>query len=329
MIPRTKRRCGGGRAEEPLGLHRFVSIVRLSCRLPLALLLSGLLSGVLSGCDEKTLALLDSLADLAQAAEELSRDGCVVESDADGLSHLVCAAAEGSTTSPVSATIRGVGDRVSELTVEESALWLSLDGVPMDGVIYGFMQWQEVDYAVYSGMSVKEGTPYFSWIYCRDGRTDGIWLEAPSVLPLTWFPLSAGDGDGACGHSTDAAIVTTSVPALDIVLSAPLDDVEIEDARVSLEPGTQVRFATDEGDWTAAIFETVDCTSRCGADPGWRELHAVAWPASGGGAAFVIVYLRGRGVSGSSVDVVGEIDLTTLAPRPFRVLRRDARWSFQ
>ena len=325
MIPRTDAEVRWASGEEPLGPHRSVFIVRLSYQLPLALLLSGLLSG----CDEETLALLDALADLAEVAEDLSRDGCVVEGDAAGLSHLVCAAAESSTTSPVSATIRGIGDRVSELKVEKSAVWLSLDGVAMDGVIYSFLQWEEVDYAVYSGMSVKDGTPYFSWIYCRAGRTEGIWLEAPSVLPLTWFPLSAGDGDGVCAHSADAAIVTTSLPALDIILPAPLDDVEIEDAEVSMTPGAQVRFATDEGEWTAAIFDTVDCTSRCGSDPGWRELHAVAWPASGGAAAFVIVYLKGAGARGSAVDVVGEIDLTTLEPRPFRVMRRDARWSFQ
>jgi hypothetical protein len=45
------------------------------------------------------------------------------------------------------------------------------------------------------------------------------------------------------------------------------------------------------GTLTLLVFNTVDCTIKCGT-PGWTELHSLLWDPSAVRACFGIVYLR-------------------------------------
>jgi hypothetical protein len=187
---------------------------------------------------------------------------------------------------PFTIALSGSGTgTVGQISIVDGAGVVSVHGRSIDAVVYERQPWPEFGYTLYQMLAVDDDAWYVLWAYC-DGQTlEHFYYEGTDGTALDTEPAT-----GTCAGTDQASTVSVNLPAVD--MPTPETDLGFTflGAELELDGVNAGRVHIAGRDMVLLPFESVDCTSVCGAGS-WHELHALLWDREAGRACFGIFYM--------------------------------------
>jgi hypothetical protein len=201
--------------------------------------------------------------------------------------HVAIPATQGVISTNFDANIAGTAGAALAVMINHDAGTVNVSGRALSAVAYAQQRWDSQGYVLYQTLAVSAGCELVLWLYCSGNRLSYVYFESTDGLPMT--RVSATGTCAAVNGSTQPAV---SFPALDQPVPRLAYGFNIT-GDVQLNGATPGAITLRGRRSTLYVFDTVDCSSRCGS-PGWYELHALIWDLSVPRLAFGIIYLKSQ-----------------------------------
>ncbi|MCC6647322.1 MAG: hypothetical protein IT374_17335 [Polyangiaceae bacterium] len=224
----------------------------------------------------------------AAGAAQAGAAGAGQAGAAGALPVLSAAATDSTVTLPFTVAITGVGTKkVGDISIVGDVGHVTVGGVSYPAVTYEHQAWPEFGYELYQTLAVGPDRLYSLWFYCKGAALDWVYLEGTDGTKMTDEPTAAG---GTCALQQAPSSPAVKFPAVSFVAPPIVTGFEVHGAQIDLPSGEKGRLTLGPMTHDVFVFDTVDCTKDCGAQP-WWELHALLWDEAQRRVCFSIFYL--------------------------------------
>lgn len=163
---------------------------------------------------------------------------------------------------------------------------IEIEGETQPVFVYERQPWPEQNYTLYQALAISDDGWTVLWFYCGETGLDAIYLESTDGIPLQ--TLTA---EGTCDVQLSGVEVELDLPGTEFAVLYNGEPFTIDGPEIAAVGGELGSVAIDGVDYVLAPFETVDCSSDCGA-PGWYEVHTLLWDPVALRVGFAIVYFE-------------------------------------
>ena len=195
---------------------------------------------------------------------------------------LTIAASTGTIENSFTATIAGSAN-LGAVAITSDTGTIALDGDVGQAALYNTEQFS--GFTIFGSVVVAPDRWSIAYPYCMNGALADVYAEP--VGPGGFTLLAAS---GSCASAATPTATAVDLPGVTLAAPTGVGGETVHGDQIELDGGVG-QIALGGEMLPAVVFDTVDCSTTCGA-PGWYELHTLIWDEASAAATFVIVYLE-------------------------------------
>lgn len=180
----------------------------------------------------------------------------------------------------------GGTNRVGDIDVTSATGSVIINGASYQVVSYEMQPWPGFGYTLFQTLAVRSDAWYVLWFYCDGSVLSGLYSEGTDGAALRYEPAT-----GSCLFSSTPSQPQVQLPAVDMPYPPHAAGFTFAGAALTLDGSAPGSVSLGADTMVLLPFESVDCTTACGADPGWWELHSILYDPINGRACFGIFYM--------------------------------------